>query len=112
MVDRVPRFDRLSRTPSWCSGKGKMGIQFNALEGAREFTDQDRRKVLKVLADVVHEIQDAHRLDGMFEPYAEIVHMVLTDDRIARNFKDAREEEARGRHERAEDHHGTRDHFI
>jgi hypothetical protein len=75
-----------------------VGIQFNALEGAREFTDDDRRKVLKVLADVVHEIQDAHRLDGMFEPYAEIVHMVLTDDRIAQNFKDARAEEVRGRH--------------
>jgi hypothetical protein len=77
-----------------------MGIQFNALEGAREFTPEDRRKVLKVLADVVHEIQDAHRLGGMFEPYAEIVHMVLTDDRIAQNFKDARVEEARGKHER------------
>jgi len=77
---------------------GKMDTRFNTLEAQHEFTDFDRRKVLKVLADVVHEMTDAHTLGGMFEPYAEIVYGLLHDDRIALNFDSAQEEEGRGRH--------------
>lgn len=61
---------------------------FDEEAGRREFSLDDRRKVKDVFDRVLDEMGDAHELKGMFVPYANIVHKILTDGDIAQQIQD------------------------
>ncbi len=43
-----------------------------------EFTDEERRRVRRVLAMTQDEFDDCGSVDGMFAPFAAIVQLILT----------------------------------
>lgn len=63
-----------------------MQNDFTPEEGNREFTSDDRRKVIDVFARIEDEMCDAYSLWEMFAPYANIVHKVLTNEDIRRQI--------------------------
>lgn len=61
---------------------------FNEETGKREFTLDDRRKIKDVFDRVLDEMGDSYELNGMFLPYANIVHKILTDNDITQQILD------------------------
>jgi hypothetical protein len=51
--------------------------------GDREFTFADRQCVAEVLRRLLDEMNDSYSTVAMFAPHAEIVVMILTDQRIS-----------------------------
>jgi hypothetical protein len=58
------------------------------LPGSYKFTEADRVRAQQVLNDVLDEMSDCFTLAGMFGPNADILRMVLTDQRITDALED------------------------
>ncbi len=64
------------------AGAGDDASQAAAGQEKDQFSPTDRLRVSAVLSAVLDEMNDSHSPRAMFAPYAEIVRMVLADERI------------------------------